>query len=292
MYTPPKKKVTKSTTKQALASAAIAAASYKGFNHDAKYSEGEHTDTDRDQEAEASMLVDKWWRARMDPTLGFSPIDVDEQDVTVLHAVDKVSGSCKAIGHCIINATPKQAFGYYTASRKFATGGAEVIEASYTASLELLAVAADKETLCRRFYLKKKKLARLFSLEEFEHSFLPQPGVVDTFVLRSSSGEVTDLCSYILAPMTLTHSRKHKNMLVAYSYYNVASTVSLVDLVGSALVLARNRGADVYNMMDVMDNAEVFKPLLFDEGTGSLSYYLYNYLCPAIVPDDVGLVFI
>jgi glycylpeptide N-tetradecanoyltransferase len=143
-----------------------------------------------------------------------------------------------------------------------------------------------------RFYLKKKKLVRLFSLEEFEHSFLPQPGVVDTFVLRSSSGEVTDLCSYILAPMTLTHSRKHKNMLVAYSYYNVASTVSLVDLVGSALVLARNRGADVYNMMDVMDNAEVFKPLLFDEGTGSLSYYLYNYLCPAIVPDDVGLVFI
>jgi hypothetical protein len=156
VYTPPKKKVTKSTTKQALASAAIAAASYKGFNHDAKYSEGEHTDTDRDQEAEASMLVDKWWRARMDPKLGFSPIDVDEQDVTVLHAVDKVSGSCKAIGHCIINATPKQAFGYYTASRKFATGGAEVIEASYTVSLELLAVAADKEALCRRFYLKKK----------------------------------------------------------------------------------------------------------------------------------------
>ncbi|GMI19262.1 hypothetical protein TeGR_g715, partial [Tetraparma gracilis] len=32
----------------------------------------------------------------------------------------------------------------------------QVIEASYTASLELLAVAADKEALCRRFYLKKK----------------------------------------------------------------------------------------------------------------------------------------
>ena len=41
------------------------------------------------------------------------------------------------------------------------------------------------------------RLARIFSLEEFEHNFLPQHGVVDSYVLRDSAGQVPGL--YIMS---------------------------------------------------------------------------------------------
>ena len=50
---------------------------------------------------------------------------------------------------------------------------------------------------------------------------------------------------------------KHDKLNAAYSYYNVATTVPLADLMRDALILARNLGTDVFNALDVMQNSEV-----------------------------------
>ena len=83
---------------------------------------------------------------------------------------------------------------------------------------------------------------------------------------------------------------KHDRLKSAYSYYNVATSISLVDLMRDSLIFARNLGADVFNALDVMDNATIFDQLKFGIGDGHLQYYLYNWKCPDIAASDVGLV--
>jgi glycylpeptide N-tetradecanoyltransferase len=47
---------------------------------------------------------------------------------------------------------------------------------------------------------------------------------------------------------------------------------------------------DVFNALDILDNASVFKELKFGPGDGNLQYYVYNWRCPQIVPEQVGIV--
>ena len=47
---------------------------------------------------------------------------------------------------------------------------------------------------------------------------------------------------------------------------------------------------DVFNALDVMENASIFESLKFGAGDGYLQFYLYNWKCPLLEPSQVGLV--
>lgn len=47
-------------------------------------------------------------------------------------------------------------------------------------------------------------------------------------------------------------------------------------------------GADVFNALDVMENASVFEELKFGRGDGNLHYYFYNWKCPELPPHMVS----
>ena len=57
-----------------------------------------------------------------------------------------------------------------------------------------------------------------------------------------------------------------------------------------ALVVAKNAGLDVFNALDIMENAEFIEQLKFMRGSGSLHYYLFNWNSPFIEKERVGLV--
>lgn len=46
----------------------------------------------------------------------------------------------------------------------------------------------------------------------------------------------------------------HKILNVAYSYYNVPNTFSVTELMADALVIAKKKGYDVFNALDVHQN--------------------------------------
>ncbi|KAJ2594850.1 glycylpeptide N-tetradecanoyltransferase [Coemansia sp. RSA 1722] len=64
----------------------------------------------------------------------------------------------------------------------------------------------------------------------------------------------------------------------------------LCSLVGDALVLANSAKFDVFNCLDMMDNALFTSELKFGPGDGHLRYYLYNYLARPVDADKVGFV--
>jgi len=56
------------------------------------------------------------------------------------------------------------------------------------------------------------------------------------------------------------------------------------------LTIARKNDFDVFNALDLMENDQFLKPLKFGEGDGNLNYYLYNWRCPTLTKEELGLV--
>lgn len=47
-----------------------------------------------------------------------------------------------------------------------------------------------------------------------------------------------------------------------------------------ALIIAKLKGFDVFNALDLMENKTFLEKLKFGIGDGNLQYYLYNWRCP------------
>jgi len=139
-------------------------------------------------------------------------------------------------------------------------------------------------------YLSTFALAPALDAEEFAHWVLPRPGVIDAFVVDTPEGEITDLCSFYHLPSTVIGHDKHNTLKAGYSFYNVATSMTLKELMRDALICAKRVDMDVFNALNIMENDQFLKDLKFGIGDGHLQYYLYNWKCPKIEPSGIGLV--
>ncbi|RHY84780.1 hypothetical protein DYB37_007848 [Aphanomyces astaci] len=144
--------------------------------------------------------------------------------------------------------------------------------------------------LLRRFQ-KKFDLKADMNESEVAHWLLPRAGVVNTYVVEDPlSHKVTDFCSFYHLPSTIIGNTTHKTLFAAYSFYNVATTVPLTHLMHNCLIMAKAANMDVFNALNLMENSEFLDELKFGMGSGELQYYLYNWRCPRMPHNKVGLV--
>mmetsp|Transcript_1910 Transcript_1910/g.5053 ORF Transcript_1910/g.5053 Transcript_1910/m.5053 type:complete len:419 (+) Transcript_1910:636-1892(+) len=145
-------------------------------------------------------------------------------------------------------------------------------------------------TLLTNYLESKFLLHGNFSKEELAHWLLPRKSVINTYVLldENDKSKVTDMVSFYHLPSTILN--QDETLYAAYSYYNVATTMSLSDLMRDALILANSTGVDVFNALNLMENNEFLEELKFGKGDGNLQYYVYNWSSPTMKPSDVGLV--
>ncbi|XP_062900200.1 glycylpeptide N-tetradecanoyltransferase 2 isoform X2 [Mobula hypostoma] len=139
-------------------------------------------------------------------------------------------------------------------------------------------------------YLKQFELAPVMNEEEVTHWLMPRENIIDTYVVEGSDGILTDFVSFYTLPSTVMHHPVHKNLKAAYSFYNVHTETPLSDLMNDALIIAKSKGFDVLNALDLMENKTFLEKLKFGIGDGNLQYYLYNWRCPDMEPEKVGLV--
>ena len=165
-------------------------------------------------------------------------------------------------------------------------------EETKTAGLRKLR-AGDVPEACQLLndFLKQFKLAPNFTEEDFTHWFLPRDDIVECYVVENAdSGKLTDMISFYSLPSTVMSHPTHKTLRAAYSFYNVATSASWESLMSDALVLAKRADFDVFNALDLMENANFLEKLKFGIGDGNLQYYLYNWRCPSMSPKEIGLV--
>ncbi|EAN32343.1 Glycylpeptide N-tetradecanoyltransferase [Theileria parva strain Muguga] len=138
-------------------------------------------------------------------------------------------------------------------------------------------------------HLQNYKLYQEFDVDEVEHQFMPREDIIQTFV-KTVDGQVTDMLSYYSLPSSVINNRKVHTIRAAYSFYNIATTMSFKSLMEHAIYFSKSQGYDVYNALDLMENSLVFKDLKFGMGDGDLHYYMFNYRVPDLKPSDVGIV--
>ncbi|TMW62102.1 hypothetical protein Poli38472_009595 [Pythium oligandrum] len=149
----------------------------------------------------------------------------------------------------------------------------------------------EQVTALLKEYLAKFSLVPEYTAEEVAHWMLPREGVISAYVVENpETHKVTDVCSFYHLPSTIIGNEKHQTLRAAYSFYNVATSVPLLDLMRDSLIMAHQTDFDVFNALTLMDNMEFFQELKFGAGDGDLHYYLYNWRCPRMQGDKVGIV--
>jgi glycylpeptide N-tetradecanoyltransferase len=115
---------------------------------------------------------------------------------------------------------------------------------------------------------------------------------MECFVIVDEENKITDLFSFYNLPSTIQGHHKYKELKAAYAYYLIPGKFDIVELTKACLITATNYGYDVFNMLDIMDNSQVFEPLLFKQGDGYLQYYFYNWNLGSKVlhPNEIGVV--
>ena len=141
-------------------------------------------------------------------------------------------------------------------------------------------------------YLSKFSLHPIFDENEVHHWFMPKAGIINSYVVESKEegGKLTDFMSFYCLPSTVMNNPNHKAIKAAYSFYNVSNATPWEELMSDALILAKLDDFDVFNALDLMENSEFLEKLKFGIGDGNLQYYLYNWKCPEMVPEKIGLV--
>jgi glycylpeptide N-tetradecanoyltransferase len=140
-------------------------------------------------------------------------------------------------------------------------------------------------------YLKKFELHVHFSLEEFEHWFLQDDNIMVCYVLENN-GMITDMFSFYVLETTVLDNVKYNCINAVYSWYNIATTITLNSLINDALIVAYNKGFDVYNCVDILDNNTFFDKQKFKAGNGNLNYYMFNMFLKGMKSNDIGLVLV
>jgi len=122
-----------------------------------------------------------------------------------------------------------------------------------------------------------------------------------------ADGKITDMLSFYILSSSVWNNKKHKGFKAAYSYYNVATTCKLKDLVYNSLILAKNMNCDVFNTLNIMNNQKFLqvwinsfiyhnlfqKSNLFKPGSGFLHFYFYNYRVKSILaPEEVAMILV
>jgi len=113
-----------------------------------------------------------------------------------------------------------------------------------------------------------------------------------TYVVEDDSGKITDFFSFYSLPSSCFTHPAHDKINACFSYYNVATSMSIKELLHNAIIMAQKEGYDVYNCLDLMDNAEAFEDLKFGRGSGTLQYYLYNFAVNALPAKETAIVLV
>lgn len=136
----------------------------------------------------------------------------------------------------------------------------------------------------------KFQLSSVLSVQEVEHWLLPRENVIDTYVVEAVDGALTAVVSFYSSSSRVLNHPVHTDLRAAHLLCVASSGPDPTDLVEDAVVLAKSRGFDIFSALDVMENTGFLEKLKFSASDSILHYYLYNWMCPNISPDKVGLV--
>lgn len=136
------------------------------------------------------------------------------------------------------------------------------------------------ETVFRLYekYNGRFTVAPIYSFEQFARIFLNNK-FMTTYVLFEND-KIIDFASYYSLPLI---ALKDKSVVKhAHLFYYSANLETPYRLLKNMLIVARNKGNNLFSALDIMENEDFFLDLIFEPGFNSVHYNLYNWKCPQL----------
>ena len=146
---------------------------------------------------------------------------------------------------------------------------------------------AEQSFVLLNNYMQKYTCYPVFSFEEFKHWFIGND-FVSSYVTTDYQDNVVDMISYFKLTHKVLIKSKYNTINTACVYYYTCCNHSLVELGMNMLIMAQREGIDVVNITDIMDNMDMINNLKFVPGSGKLYYYMFNWKCPEMPPNQLG----
>lgn len=140
-------------------------------------------------------------------------------------------------------------------------------------------------------FVSRRVVHPVLSEEEIEHYLLPRHDIIESYVIESLDGGITDLISfYRLDSSVLADTSCLK---AAFMYHTATTETPLRELLLDILVIAKNKKYDVFNALDVSADSLQLVDLKFRPGDGQLQYYMHNQATSLnLDPSQVGVILV
>lgn len=142
-------------------------------------------------------------------------------------------------------------------------------------------------------YMNKYNYHPIYSLEEFTHIFMDNE-FVSSYVLEDKNENLIDFISYYtLKTRVLKNSDTDENgfLNIAYLYYYTCVNTTIYKLLNELVYVVCSNNIDVLTAFDVMENENVLTEHGFEEGSGILHYYLYNWKTKPLKNNQLAIIF-
>ena len=139
-------------------------------------------------------------------------------------------------------------------------------------------------------YISKYNYHPIYTKEEFAYIFMDNK-FVTSYVFENEYGDVKDFASYYTLPTKVLKNEKYKFINKAYLFYYTSNETTPYKIINELLIVAKNNNIDVFDALNIMENESILKELKFEEGTGMLHYYFYNWQSKPLKNVQVGVVF-
>ena len=143
-------------------------------------------------------------------------------------------------------------------------------------------------------YLSAFSLVPLYDQDEVRHWFLPRPAVLYSYVLYEQSTLVA-FVSFHCVPRLHNYTTPTPTAIrTANASYHInrSTTTTRAAILKEVLSRAKAEGFDVYSVLDMMGFDEWMESDggRFLKSNGGVYYYLFNYQCKEMTPQQIGLV--
>ena len=151
----------------------------------------------------------------------------------------------------------------------------------------------DVYTLLNKF-MSKYKVHQVFSKKEILHLFVNDI-MYTNVIVDNKSKKIIGMYSIYSIKSRLLFKNKHSHIDFSYLYYYCydKNYITVNDIIKESRLLAVETGHDILNITNTMDYPSINNERLIDYHTDTkLYYYLYNYVCNDINPEELGVLLV
>ena len=134
-------------------------------------------------------------------------------------------------------------------------------------------------------YSNRYTVYPVYTFDQFKQLFKNKS--VTSYVLLEND-EVIDFISYYEQGVRAV--KTNKIISTAHLFYYTSNIETVYQLIKNMIIVAKNKGMNLFCMYDIMENSDIISDLKFEKSNNITYYNFYNWNCPELNKNQIGFI--